>query len=75
METEYISERAEWVLNWVRATVRSGWVIYWDMAQGLGRLGFIAIALDWERAFLGALICVVICHIGQDGAYESTSYV
>ena len=26
-----------------------------DMSQGLGRLGFAAIALDWERPFLGPL--------------------
>ena len=26
-----------------------------EMAQGLGRLGFAATALDWERPFLGPL--------------------
>ena len=41
METEYIREVA-----------RAGSVIARDMSQGLGRLGFAAIALDWERPFL-----------------------
>ena len=62
METEYNSytlnltnKRADWLVNWLREVVTTGSVMARDMSQGLGRLGFAAIALDWERAFLGPL--------------------
>ena len=34
---------------------RAGSVVARDMSQGLGRLGFAAIVLDWERPLLGPL--------------------
>ena len=40
--------------KWAK-TRGSGSVTARDMFQGLGRLGFAAIALDWERPFLGPL--------------------
>ena len=62
METEYSSyrlgltkKRADWLVNWLREVVKAGSVMARDMSQGLGRLGFAAIALDWERPFLGPL--------------------
>ena len=62
METEYSSyrlglteKRATWLVTWLRDKVRAGKVTAKEMAQGLGRLGFAAISLDWERPFLGPL--------------------
>ena len=62
METEYNSyrlgltkKRADWLVNWLREVVTTGSVMARDMSQRLGRLGFAAIALDWERPFLGPL--------------------
>ena len=62
METEYSSyrlglteRRATWLVTWLRDKVRAGKVTSKEMAQGLGRLGFAAISLDWERPFLGPL--------------------
>ena len=62
METEYSSyrlqlteKRARWLVTWLREKSRAGNVTAKEMAQGLGRLGFVAISLDWERPFLGPL--------------------
>ena len=62
MGTEYSSyrlgltlKRANWLVHWLRGIVKNGSVTARDMSQGLGRLGFAAIALDWERPFLGPL--------------------
>ena len=55
MEMEYNTKRrADWLVSWLRATVKSGSVTARDMAQGLGRLGFAAIALG--EALPGAAI-------------------
>ena len=50
METEYSSYRLGLTKKRARWLVTSK-----EMAQGLGRLGFVAISLDWERPFLGPL--------------------
>ena len=61
METEYASyrlgltRRSRWLIQWLRDKVSAGHVSATEMAQGLGRLGFAAISLDWERPFLGPL--------------------
>ena len=62
METEYNSyrlgltnKRAVWLVNWLWEVVTTGSVMARDMSHKLGRLGFAAIALDWERPFLGPL--------------------
>ena len=62
METEYASyklglteRRSRWLIEWLRDKVKSGYVSATEMAQGLGRLGFAAISLDWERPFLRPL--------------------
>ena len=59
METEYSSyrlglteKRARWLVAWLREKIRAGNVTAKQMAQGLDRLGFAAISLDWERPFL-----------------------
>ena len=59
METEYSSyrlglteKRARWLVTWLREK-SAGKVTAKEMAQGLGRLRFAAISLDWERPFLG----------------------
>ena len=38
-----------------------------EMAQGLGRLGFAAILLDWERPFLGPLYAWSAAIQGKQG--------
>ena len=62
METEYSSfrlglsaKRALWRVSWLRQTVETGYITAKEMAQGLGRLGFAAMSLDWEKPFLGPL--------------------
>ena len=42
-------KRAGWLVAWLREKSRAGNVTAKEMAQGLGRLGFAAIYLDWER--------------------------
>ena len=51
-----ISEkRASWLAAWTEELARTGTVTWDDFACGLGRLGFGANALSWERPFLGPL--------------------
>ena len=51
-----ISEkRANWLAEWTDELARTGTVTWDDFACGLGRLGFGANALSWERPFLGPL--------------------
>ena len=51
-----ISEkRANWLAEWTDELARTGTVTWDDFACGLGRLGFGANALSWERPFLGLL--------------------
>ena len=78
METEYNSyrlgltkKRADWVVNWLRKVVIGSSVVARDMYEGLGRLGFAAIALDWERPFLGPLYAWSSA-IGEGGTNEAT---
>ena len=49
-------KRATWLVEWLRLLARrTGKTEAKAFAQGLGRLGFASIALDWERPFLGPL--------------------
>ena len=51
-----ISERrASWLADWTEELAKTGIVTWDDFACGLGRLGFGANALSWERPFLGPL--------------------
>ena len=51
-----ISEsRASWVKRWSERVAGDGRITAKEMEQGLGRLGFTAGALLWERPFLGPL--------------------
>ena len=51
-----ISERrATWLSEWAGKVAKEGKVTWDDFACGLGRLGFGANALSWERPFLGPL--------------------
>ena len=43
------------MVAWLKDLSEKGKIGAKEMAQGLGRLGFAAIALDWERPFLGPL--------------------
>ena len=47
--------RASWLAAWTRGLALRGSVAPKEMEQGLGRLGFSAMALWWERPFLGPL--------------------
>ena len=40
------------------------------MAHGLGRLGFAAISLDWERSFLGPLYALSSAMQGKPGSMK-----
>ena len=62
METDYScyklgmsATRAAWLSGWLREKATAGRIEAKEMQQGLGRLGFAAIAIDWERPFLGPL--------------------
>ena len=48
-------KRAAWMSNWARSVSLKGFITAKEMEQGLGRLGFSANALTWERPFLGPL--------------------
>ena len=49
------AKRATWLVEWLRGLAESAKAEARSFAQGLGRLGFASIALDWERPFLGPL--------------------
>ena len=48
-------KRAAWMREWVQDLATSGVTSSKHFEQGLGRLGFSALALVWERPFLGPL--------------------
>ena len=75
METEYPTyklglslKRATWLVEWLRLLARTGKTEAKAFAQGLGRLGFASIALDWERPFLGPLHAWSSAVQGKPGA-------
>lgn len=45
--------RAQWLIKWATRIVQEKIVLVANMAQGLGRLGFAAGALEWVKPFLG----------------------
>ena len=62
METDYVSWKlgmpekgGRWPVEGLRKAVRIGTIEPSEMVQGLGRLGFSAMALDGERPSLGPL--------------------
>ena len=59
--------RAAWLVEWLRGKVAAGKVSAKEMSQGLGRLGFAATALDWERPFLGPLHALSAAIQGKQG--------
>jgi hypothetical protein len=48
-------KRAEWMREWVMKLASEGRTTPKAFEQGLGRLGFSALALLWEKPFLGPL--------------------
>eukprot|EP00435_Cladocopium_sp_Y103_P046701 s631_g13.t1 len=48
-------KRAEWLTGWMRGICKEKKVEPRIFAAGLGRLGFAATALQWEKPFLGPL--------------------
>ena len=49
------AKRRGFLLEWTEKTLEAGWVTPRAMAAALGRWGFAATALTWERPFLGPL--------------------
>ena len=48
-------KRTEWVIGWIQSLRERKEVSYREFAAGLGRLGFSALALPWEKPLLGPL--------------------
>ena len=48
-------KRAEWITTWCNKLISEIYVHPAEMASGLGRLGYAANALYWEKPFLGPL--------------------
>jgi hypothetical protein len=48
-------KRAEWMQSWVLKLASEGYTTPKAFEQGLGRVGFSALALLWEKPFLGPL--------------------
>ena len=48
-------KRAQWMAGWVSGLAEKGFTTAKQFKQGLGRLGFAAMALVWEGPFLGSL--------------------
>ena len=48
-------KRAAWMAGWTLGVAKTGKIFSKEMEQGLGRLGFAANALTWERPFSGPL--------------------
>ena len=76
METEYPShklglsaKRASWLVNWLRKICATRSISSRNLAEGLGRRGFAALALKWEKPFLGPLYCwssAILSYTGED---------
>ena len=56
-------KRATWLVEWLRGLAVSGKAEARSFAQGLGRLGFASIALDWERPWSATRL--VFCGSGE----------
>ena len=46
--------RTAWMVRWITETVCSGKVLVRSLQEGLGRMGFMAGALEWAKPFLAA---------------------
>ncbi len=58
-----ISEhRAQWAIRWCHRVVRDGAIRVGELREGLGRLGYIAAALDYDRPFLAPIYTFVALH-------------
>ena len=47
--------RSDWMVGWIDSLLERKEVEFRELAAGLGRLGFAALALPWEKPFLGPL--------------------
>ena len=63
-------KRSEWICEWIRSLEDRGRVGWREFAAGLGRLGFSALALPWERPFLGPLYNWAAAIRGNHGELE-----
>ena len=59
--------RAAWLSNWIEVLTQEKMVWPREFAAGLGRMGFAATALPWERPFLGPLYSWSSAVISQRG--------
>ena len=62
--------RSAWMCTWVGSLAASGKVTQKVFEQGLGRLGFSASALLWERPFLGPLYSWNAAVRGKRGTFK-----
>ena len=46
--------RSDWMIKWISETVSAGKVLVRSLQEGLGRMGFMAGALEWTKPFLAA---------------------
>ena len=60
-------KRASWLVTWMRETCACKMVDPREFSAVLGRLGFAASALPWERPFLGPLYVWAAAVRGQQG--------
>eukprot|EP00435_Cladocopium_sp_Y103_P055789 s679_g18.t1 len=60
-------KRADWLVEWIRGVCKEKLVDPRVFAAGLGRLGFAATALPWEKPFLGPLYVWSSAITGQNG--------
>ena len=79
METDYpghqlglSKKRAGWLVEWLRDKTTRGRVSAKEFSLGLGRLGFAAIALDWEPPLPRPATCLVVCSPNQDWQANSS---
>ena len=60
--------RAAWLCNWMRSVEERKEITDAEFAAGLGRLGFAALALPWERPMLGPLFSWSAAVRGEKGS-------
>ena len=65
--TGLIERRAQWIVNWLDATLLEGGLLIRVLREVLGRLGHALAALEWYRPLLGPVYAWV--HAVPAGAY------
>ena len=66
--------RAQWFINWTRAVAAAEHVLMSNFEEGLGRIMYVASALEFERPFLAPLYKFMNLHT-RDSVRRVPSYV